>query len=303
MLLPVFVVTSLIQYVALQNALPEILRPVVCRLCECKNTFWKHGSYSRRVIESGHSEPIRVFRFLCSACLKTVSRPWEFIVPHSRYTTVVVEAAIQKYVLTRISYRKIAQELAANDSGDRLPPSHVQIFNWVKCFAKRSKRLGFKLQKELALRGLFRTITDCDRHSICPNAHQAHTKGKADLLSEAHALLSQYRELSGQTGDVISGLQTFFLTQIEHCEAILSGRVVCIATPHNSEQIKRNSRLDCLSATAHRGQNFERERTHKLGEIPLRSDSAVDTCELGESSTERVTERDIVASTFESGWG
>jgi hypothetical protein len=163
--------------------------------------------------------------------------------------------------------------------------------------------LGFKLQKEMALRGLFKTIADCDRHSTCPNAHQAHTKGKADRLSEAHVFLSQYRELARQTGDVLAGLQTFFLKNTEHPEAIFSGRAVCIATPHNSEQIKRNSRLDCLSATAHRGQNFERERTHKLGEIPLRSDSAVDTCELGESSTERVTERDIVASTFESGWG
>ena len=225
------------------------------------------------------------------------------MIPKCRYTAAVVESAIQKYIQTRTSYRKIAEEIAADDFGDLLPPCHVQIFNWVKRFAGKSPKLSFTLQKEMALRGLFKLIEDCDQRSICPNSHMAHTKRKAGRLNSAHAVLSQFKELTGQFGDVIFGLQTYFLKQVEHCEAILSGRAVTIATPHSSEHVKQNSSLDCLSVTEHGRQNIEGQRPHEVGAIPLRSDSAADTCELGKSSTVPIDERDFVPPTFESGWG
>lgn len=254
-------------------------------------------------MEAGCSDEIRVFRFICSACQKTVSRPWGFMIPNCRYTAVVVESAIQKYIVTRTSYRKIAEEIAAGDFGDLLPPCHVQIFNWVKRFAEKSSRLSFKLQKEMALRGLFKTIEDHNQRSICPNSHLAHTKRKAERLDSAHAVLSQFKELTGEFGDVVFGLQSYFLKQVEHCEAILSGRAVTIATPHSREHIKQNSSLDCLSVTEQGRQNIEGERPHEVGAIPLRSDSTADTSEFGKSSALRTDERNFVPPTFESGWG
>jgi hypothetical protein len=225
------------------------------------------------------------------------------MIPNCRYTVAVVESAIHKYILTRTSYRKIAEEIAAGDFGDELPPCHVQIFNWVKRFAGKAAGSAFKLQKEMALRGLYKKIQDCDHRSICPNSHLAHTKRKASQLDSAREVMSQLKQLNGQVEDLIFGLQTYFLKQVENCEAILSGRAVAVTTPHSGEHVKRNSSLDCLSVTEHRGQNIERERPHEVGAIPIRSDSAVDSCELGKSSTMRSDERDIVSPTFESGWG
>lgn len=283
--------------------MPEILRPVFCRRCGSHDSFWKHGSYLRSVSEAGCSARIRVFRFICSACLKTVSRPWEFMVPGCRYTACVVESAIQKYILTRTSYRKIAEDLAAGDLGDELPPCHVQIFNWVKRFAEKSTRLSFKLQKELALRGLFTTIQELGLRSKCPNSHMAHTIRKASQLNGAHSTLLQYMELAGQSVNVIFGLQSYFLKQVEYCESILSGRAVTVATPHSPEHLNWNSSLDCLSGTEKGRQNIERNRSHEVGAISLCCDSAIDACKSGKSSALRFDERDNSSPTFESGWG
>ena len=153
----------------------------------------------------------------------------------------------------------------------------------------------------MALRGLFKRIEDFDQRSICPNAHMAHTKRKAEQLNSAHAVLSQFKELTGQFGDVLIGLQTYFLKQVEHCEAILSGRAVTVTTPHNREHIKQNSSLDCLSVTEQGSTNIEGQRPHEVGAIPFRSNSAADTSKPGKGSTMLIDEGDFVSPTFESG--
>lgn len=190
--------------------------------------------------------------------------------------------------------------MAAADSGDGLPPCHVQIFNWVKRFASKSSRLSYKVQKEMALRGLFDLIQTV-QSKRCPNSHLAYTERKARQLNNAAGMLHRFALLTEQYNDVILGLQTYFLKRAEYCEAILTGRAVQIAAPQRTEHMNWNSPLHCLPVPAH-GRN-DSERPLEMGAIPVRSDSAVDPQQSGQSSEKHAHEGDFVPPSFESGWG
>jgi hypothetical protein len=54
-----------------------------------------HGFYKRTVVEFAWDDVIRVRRYLCKACRRTVSLLPEFILPYLRYAIVVMAAFVK----------------------------------------------------------------------------------------------------------------------------------------------------------------------------------------------------------------
>lgn len=70
-------------------------RPESCPQCEAKQPLRCHGFYKRTVVEFGWDGVIRVRRYLCKVCRRTVSLLPEFVLPYLRFAIAVMAAFLQ----------------------------------------------------------------------------------------------------------------------------------------------------------------------------------------------------------------
>jgi hypothetical protein len=73
-----------------QLADPDCYRPGHCPQCHTKHPLTAHGFYTRTLIDAAFEAIIRVRRYLCQACQRTVSLLPEFILPYLRSSLTVI---------------------------------------------------------------------------------------------------------------------------------------------------------------------------------------------------------------------
>ena len=69
---------------------PDAHRPSHCPQCQTKRPLSAHGFYKRTLIDTAFDGVIRVRRYLCHACRRTVSLLPEFILPYLRSSLMVI---------------------------------------------------------------------------------------------------------------------------------------------------------------------------------------------------------------------
>jgi hypothetical protein len=80
---------SVLQYTEqLDN--PDCHRPAHCPQCQTKHPLTAHGFYTRTLIDRAFDGIIRVRRYLCHACQRTVSLLPEFVLPYLRSSVTVI---------------------------------------------------------------------------------------------------------------------------------------------------------------------------------------------------------------------
>ena len=81
---------------------PDAHRPGSCPQCQNKNPLTAHGFYTRTLIDTAFDGIIRVRRYLCRACQRTVSLLPEFVLPYLRSSlTVIALFLIARLLLTQ----------------------------------------------------------------------------------------------------------------------------------------------------------------------------------------------------------
>jgi transposase-like protein len=73
-----------------QLADPDRHRPTHCPQCQAQHPLTAHGFYTRTLIDTAFDGLIRVRRYLCEACRRTVSLLPEFALPYLRSSVVVI---------------------------------------------------------------------------------------------------------------------------------------------------------------------------------------------------------------------
>jgi len=73
-----------------QLADPDAHRPGHCPQCHTKHPLTAHGFYTRTLIDAAFDGVIRVRRYLCQACQRTVSLLPEFVLPYLRSSLPVI---------------------------------------------------------------------------------------------------------------------------------------------------------------------------------------------------------------------
>lgn len=68
----------------------ESPRPRHCPQCQAKDPLTAHGFYTRTIIDAAFDGAIRVRRYLCEACRRTVSLLPEFALPYLRSSLAVI---------------------------------------------------------------------------------------------------------------------------------------------------------------------------------------------------------------------
>jgi hypothetical protein len=79
-----------VQQYAEQLTNPDCYRPGHCPQCHTKHPLTAHGFYTRTLIDAAFDGIIRVRRYLCQTCQRTVSLLPEFILPYLRSSLTVI---------------------------------------------------------------------------------------------------------------------------------------------------------------------------------------------------------------------
>ena len=110
---------------------PDHCRPTHCPQCQAQDPLTAHGYYTRTIIDSAFDGPIRVRRYLCETCRRTVSLLPEFALPYLRSSITV----IAMFLIARLL---LAKTLAA-----ALPPSspYQRGQFWLRRFRSQAEGL------------------------------------------------------------------------------------------------------------------------------------------------------------------
>ena len=124
---------SLQQYTN-QLADPDRYRPSHCPQCQTKRPLTAHGFYTRTLIDSAFDGVIRVRRYLCQACRRTVSLLPEFALPYLRSSVIVIAL----FLIARLLGGQTI-EAAARTAPTAMPYQRGQF--WIRRFRAQAQTL------------------------------------------------------------------------------------------------------------------------------------------------------------------
>jgi len=123
-----------VQQYAEQLANPDCYRPGHCPQCQSKHPLTAHGFYTRTLIDAAFDGVIRVRRYLCQICQRTVSLLPEFVLPYLRCSLTVIALFLIAHLLG-------GQRLAAA-AGAASPPMPYQRGQfWIRRFRAQAEAL------------------------------------------------------------------------------------------------------------------------------------------------------------------
>jgi Domain of unknown function (DUF6431) len=120
---------SVEQYIE-QLSDPDQYRPACCPQCQAKQSLTAHGFYTRTLADPAFDGLIRVRRYLCRFCRRTVSLLPDFALPYLRFSIAV------------ISLWLLARLLPSSPDCIAPPPSPYQRGQfWLRRFRSRAPAL------------------------------------------------------------------------------------------------------------------------------------------------------------------
>jgi transposase-like protein len=113
---------------------PDSYRPGQCPQCQAKHPLTAHGFYTRTLIDAAFDGLIRVRRYLCQTCRRTVSLLPEFVLPYLRSSL----ALIALFLITRLLLRQTLNA-AAQTAPPPMPYQRGQF--WIRRFRAQAESL------------------------------------------------------------------------------------------------------------------------------------------------------------------
>ena len=113
---------------------PDSYRPGHCPQCQAKHPLTAHGFYTRTLIDTAFDGVIRVRRYLCQTCRRTVSLLPEFVLPYLRSSL----AAIALFLIARLLLKKT---LAKSAQAAPHPRPYQRGQFWVRRFRAQAETL------------------------------------------------------------------------------------------------------------------------------------------------------------------
>lgn len=114
-------------------------RPSSCPLCQAKQPLIGHGFYSRTIVDVTFDGVIRVRRYLCRLCRRTVSLLPEWALPYLRFSIPAVACFLKARLLDGRSFKASAEAAAQ----PMMPYQRGQ--HWIRRFKKQAAALSAAL--------------------------------------------------------------------------------------------------------------------------------------------------------------
>lgn len=118
---------------------PDRYRPDQCPQCEAKQALTGHGFYRRTLVDDDFDGTIRVRRYLCRLCKRTVSLLPQFALPWLRFSITVISLFLVAGLLQGLTLAAAA--LAARQPA--MPYQRGQF--WIRRFRKQAPTLSVAL--------------------------------------------------------------------------------------------------------------------------------------------------------------
>ncbi len=118
---------------------PDRYRPDHCPQCEAKQPLIGHGFYHRTLVDRGFDGVVRVRRYLCRLCKRTVSLLPEFALPWLRFSLTVISLFLVARLLQGLTLAAAARVA----SQTAMPYQRGQF--WIRRFRKQAPALGVAL--------------------------------------------------------------------------------------------------------------------------------------------------------------
>jgi transposase-like protein len=123
---------------------PRRYRPDHCPQCESNRPLRAHGFYSRTLVDIAFDGAIRVRRYLCCCCKRTVSLLPEFALPYLRFGIVIIALFLVARLLLGLTLKAAAESAKLTT----VPYQRGQF--WVRRFRQQAERLCGALAALLA---------------------------------------------------------------------------------------------------------------------------------------------------------
>lgn len=118
---------------------PERYRPKHCPQCEAQEPLTGHGFYRRTLVDLAFDGVIRVRRYLCRICRRTVSLLPQFILPWLRFSLPVISLFLTARLLRGSTLVNAVQAAVQGTA----PYQRGQF--WIRRFKKQAPRLSVAL--------------------------------------------------------------------------------------------------------------------------------------------------------------
>jgi transposase-like protein len=114
---------------------PDRYRPDHCPQCETNHPLRAHGFYTRTLVDIAYDGTIRVRRYFCRCCKRTVSLLPEFAMPYLRFGVVIIALFLVARLLLGLTLKGAAEaaKLVA------APYQRGQF--WVRRFRREAQKL------------------------------------------------------------------------------------------------------------------------------------------------------------------
>ena len=132
---------SIQQYMQVIND-PSHGRPSSCPQCLIKERLTAHGFYSRTIVDEAFDGVIRIRRYLCQGCLRTVSLLPEWALPFMRFAIPVIANTVKARLMESRAW-KVAAPGAPYQRGQ----------HWVRRFAQQAEPLSAALTAVIPVSG------------------------------------------------------------------------------------------------------------------------------------------------------
>ena len=124
--------TGSVQQYSEQLSDPDRYRPEYCPQCQAKRPLTAHGFYTRTLIDVAFDGIIRIRRYLCQSCQRTVSLLPEFALPYLRSSILFIAL----FLLARLLFTQTLTAAAAKAS---MPYQRGQF--WIRRFRRQAEML------------------------------------------------------------------------------------------------------------------------------------------------------------------
>ena len=128
-----------IQHYLDQIANPDRYRPDHCPQCKAQRPLTGHGFYCRTLVDVTFNGVLRIRRYLCCSCKRTVSLLPEFVLPWLRFSISVIALFLTARLLNGLTLVAAAQ--AAGQTA--MPYQRGQF--WIRRFQKQAPALSLAL--------------------------------------------------------------------------------------------------------------------------------------------------------------
>jgi hypothetical protein len=119
-----------IQQYAEEVSDPDRYRPDHCPQCATPRPLTAHGFYSRTLADVAFDGVIRVRRYLCHSCKRTVSLLPEFALPYLRFSILVISLFLVARLLNGSTLQAAAQAAAQPGMPYQRGQFWVRRFQW-----------------------------------------------------------------------------------------------------------------------------------------------------------------------------